>query len=129
MRNYEQLRKSELAGDRFLFYNIGQLSYSEVAIYEYMNKFGELFDKQFLIILGACILVILILLYLWQSWQIIHLERKIAETRKRVVPIKERYKELWIEAIRAFSLSRIERIAKQRLGMVEPELKAGQDSS
>lgn len=75
--------------------------------------------------LGIILILIAItffsLLYLWQSWERINLSQKIRELEEKLAPLEEKHKRLEIEVIRAFSLDRIERIAKNKLGMVIPD--------
>ncbi|MFP4588849.1 MAG: cell division protein FtsL [Candidatus Bipolaricaulota bacterium] len=74
-----------------------------------------------LLILGLLLLVtFLIMLYLWQSWQEIHLNREIARVKEEIAPIREKNRDLRIKVSRNFSPARIERIAKEKLDMKEP---------
>jgi cell division protein FtsL len=81
------------------------------------------FKNKAIVVLVLILLTALIMLWLWQSWQEIRLTREIRETKEGLVPVEERNKELRIRVIEIFSLDRIERIAKSKLGMVEPEIK------
>ncbi len=64
----------------------------------------------------------LIFLYLWQGWQVIYLQRRVSDLEDKLIPLEERKKELQLEVARYYSYERIERIAKERLGMIEPGL-------
>jgi cell division protein FtsL len=64
----------------------------------------------------------LIFLYLWQGWQVIYLQRRVSDLEDELIPLEERKKELQLEVARYYSYERIERIAKERLGMIEPDL-------
>ncbi|MFP4136130.1 MAG: septum formation initiator family protein [Candidatus Acetothermia bacterium] len=74
------------------------------------------------LVLAALVILSLIFLYLWQGWQVIYLQRRVDELDESVVPLRERKKELLMDRARYFSYERIERIAKERLGMVEPRI-------
>lgn len=69
----------------------------------------------------ALLVMALVFLYLWQEWQIIHLQRKIDHLDESLTPLRERKKQLLIDEARYFSYERIERLARQRLGMVAPQ--------
>ena len=75
------------------------------------------------------ILLSLIFLYLWQGWQVIYLQRRVSELEGELIPLRERKRELQERIARYFSYERIERIAKERLGMVEPEIKEEEPDS
>ncbi len=68
------------------------------------------------------LVVALIFLYLWQTWRVIYLQREVNGLQEDLVPIQERKRELQLQVARYFSYKRIERIAKERLNMVEPEI-------
>ncbi len=70
----------------------------------------------------SLVVLFIILLYLWQGWQVIFLQRRVTELEEELIPLREKKRELQLEVIRHFSYRRIERIAKERLGMVEPEI-------
>ncbi|MFB6291271.1 MAG: septum formation initiator family protein [Candidatus Bipolaricaulia bacterium] len=81
-------------------------------------------------VLAATLIILsLILLYLWQGWQVIYLQRRVSKLEEKIIPLEERRKELKTMIARYFSYERIERIAKERLGMVEPEITKGGSSS
>ena len=86
-----------------------------------MNISEPLKNKS-LVFVVLIVFTALIMLWLWQSWQEIKLTRNIREEADELAPIEERNKELRIKVIEAYSLDRIERIAKNRLDMVEPEI-------
>lgn len=75
------------------------------------------------IFLVALVGLSLIFLYLWQGWRVIYLQQRISELDDRLTPLRERKKELLLDKARYFRYERIERIAKERLGMIEPEIK------
>lgn len=64
----------------------------------------------------------LVFLYLWQGWRVIHLQQKVSDLDEELTPLREQKKELQLQKARYFSYERIERIAKERLGMVEPKI-------
>jgi len=84
-----------------------------------MNKFPTWLQ----VVTATLIILLLIFLYLWQGWQVIYLQRRVSQLEEELVPLSERKKELQLMVARYFSFDRIERIAKERLGMVEPEIK------
>lgn len=63
----------------------------------------------------------LITLYLWQTWKVIDLRRKAEKLEEEMAPLVEKNRNLRVKVIRAFSLERIERVAKEKLGMKRPE--------
>jgi len=69
----------------------------------------------------------LIFLYLWQTWRVIYLQRRIRSIERNLVPIRERRNDLRLRVSRYFSYERIERVAKERLNMIEPEITAEDD--
>lgn len=77
----------------------------------------------FRISLVVVIVVALIFLYLWQTWRVIYLQRRVNNLERELVPIEERKKDLQLQVARYFSYERIERIARERLGMIEPQVK------
>lgn len=81
-------------------------------------------------VLAATLVILsLIFLYLWQGWQVIYLRRRVSELEEELIPLRERKRELQIAVARYFSYERIEKIAKERLGMVEPEIRAEDGNS
>lgn len=81
-------------------------------------------------VLAATLIILsLVFLYLWQGWQVIYLQRRVSELEEELTPLRERKRELQIAVARYFSYDRIERIAKERLGMVEPEIKEEEPNS
>lgn len=70
------------------------------------------------------VLTLLVMFYLWQGWQVIHLRQEIDRLKEELVPVEERNRELRITYWEIFSLDRIERIARERLDMVEPRLES-----
>jgi len=84
-----------------------------------MNKFPTWLQ----VVAATLIILLLIFLYLWQGWQVIYLQRRVSQLEEELVPLKERKRELQLMIARYFSFDRIERIAKERLGMVEPEIR------
>ncbi len=75
------------------------------------------------IFLVALVGLSLIFLYLWQGWRVIYLQRRISELDDQLTPLRERKKQLLLDKARYFRYERVERIAKERLGMIEPEIK------
>lgn len=75
------------------------------------------------IFLIALVGLSLIFLYLWQGWRVIYLQQRISELDEQLTPLRERKRQLLLERARYFTYERVERIAKDRLGMVEPEVK------
>ena len=74
------------------------------------------------VFVATLIILSLIFLYLWQGWQEIYLQRRVGELEEELIPLKEQKRELQLRKARYFSYDRVERIAKERLGMVEPEI-------
>ncbi|MBS3765974.1 cell division protein FtsL [Candidatus Bipolaricaulota bacterium] len=81
------------------------------------------------LVLLTLIVLSLIFLYLWQGWQVIYLQRRVDQLDEELKPLRERKKELLMDRARYFSYERIERIAKERLGMVEPEISEEKETS
>jgi len=75
------------------------------------------------IFLVAVVALSLIFLYLWQGWRVIYLQQRISELDEQLTPLRERKRQLLLDKARYFTYERVERIAKERLGMVEPEIK------
>lgn len=82
----------------------------------------KLLPRWLKLVLSTLIVLLLVFLYLWQGWQIIYLQRRVDELDEELTPLRERKKELLMDRARYFSYERIERVAKDRLGMVEPEI-------
>ena len=61
-------------------------------------------------------------LYVWQTTQIRDLTARCNSVREDLVKAEEVNRTLQFEIEQAFSLERIERIARERLGMVEPSV-------
>lgn len=61
------------------------------------------------------------LLQLWQSWRYLEALNELYRSRTRVEALRAERDRLLFEVGRAFSLERIERIARERLGMTRPE--------
>lgn len=90
-----------------------------------MNRFPT-----WLRVLTVTLIVLsLIFLYLWQGWQVIYLQQRVSDLEEELIPLRERKRELQIMVARYFSFDRIERIAKDRLGMVEPEISEEDENS
>lgn len=73
--------------------------------------------------IGLAIIILvtmLLLLYSWQSWQMTHLNSKLIDAKEQVEKLKEEKMILQFKVNQAFSLKRVERLAKD-LGMIEPE--------
>lgn len=73
--------------------------------------------------IGLAIIIgvtMLLLLYSWQSWQITHLNSKLIDEKEQVEKLKDEKMILQFKVNQAFSLERVERLAKD-LGMIEPE--------
>ncbi len=81
------------------------------------------------VLTATLIILSLIFLYLWQGWQVIYLRRRVSELEEELIPLRERKRELQIAVAHYFSYERIEKIAKERLGMVEPEIRAEDDNT
>lgn len=77
----------------------------------------------------SLVVLSLVFLYLWQGWQVINLQQRVSNLDESLTPLREQKKELQLERARYFSYERIERIAKKRLGMVEPEIKRKKDTT
>lgn len=77
----------------------------------------------------ALVILSLVFLYLWQGWQVIHLQQRVTELDEKLIPLREQKKELQLQKARYFSYERIERIAKERLGMEEPKIREEESES
>ena len=75
-----------------------------------------------LIIAGAVLLSGLCLLYLWQGTAILSLTAERESAKQTLASIQEVNRYLEFQVDRAFSLERIERIARTQLGMDDPEI-------
>jgi len=69
------------------------------------------------------VITTLMLLYLWQSWQLIYLSGELLRSKEALELLESRNELLRLEVSKAFSLERIQRLAKGRLGMEEPAIK------
>lgn len=74
-------------------------------------------------IIALIFLTTLLLLYLWQGWQMSFLTGQLARSRAELELLEAKKGALLLEVAKVFSLERIESIAKSRLGMVEPKVK------
>lgn len=74
-------------------------------------------------IIALIFITTLLLLYLWQGWQISFLTGRLAILREELEILEAQKEMLLLEVAKVFSLKRIESIAKNRLGMIEPKLK------
>ena len=73
--------------------------------------------------LAVAVLVIgLSFLYVWQTTQIRDLTARCNSVRSELIEVEEIDRTLQFEIERAFSLERISKIARERLGMVEPSV-------
>ncbi|MEA3356570.1 MAG: hypothetical protein U9Q23_04450 [Candidatus Bipolaricaulota bacterium] len=72
------------------------------------------------VILIATVVALLCLLYLWQGARIRELTAQVEGIREESVAIGEVNRWLEFQIGKAFSLERVARIARDRLGMVEP---------
>lgn len=84
------------------------------------SKRRLLTSKQTLILLLLIVVTLLLLLYSWQSWQMVHLSSKLIEAEEKAKQLEEERMILQFKVNQAFSLERIERLAKGKLGMIEP---------
>ncbi len=86
------------------------------------NTWGELSTAHKAAI-GAIILLIFVLLffYSWQSWQITHLNSRLLDIKKKVGKLEDEKMALQFKVDQAFRLGRVEKVAKEEIGMVEPE--------
>lgn len=75
-----------------------------------------------MVIAGSIVIAALALLYLWQGWQLAHLQAQLAAREELIAKLEAQVELLRLQAEQAFSLKRIELLAKTLLGMVEPEL-------
>lgn len=89
-----------------------------------MKKLPSLLQLSIVLLL----VVALTFLYLWQTWRVIYLQRQVSQIEETLTPLRERKKDLQIKVAQYFSYERIERIAKERLKMVEPEITAEPES-
>ncbi len=60
-------------------------------------------------------------LQLWQSWRYLEALNEFHRAQTRVEALRTERDRLLFEVARAFSLERVERIARERLGMTRPE--------
>ncbi len=67
-------------------------------------------------------LAALAMLYLWQGWELAHLQAQLAAREALVQELEAQVDLLHLQVEQAFSLKRVELLAKTLLGMVEPEL-------
>lgn len=77
----------------------------------------------------ALVVLTLVFLYLWQGWQVIHLQQRVSELDEELTPLREQKKKLQLQEARYFSYERIERVAKERFGMIEPEIREEESES
>ena len=63
----------------------------------------------------------LALLQLWQSWRYLETLNELHRTQTRAEALRAERDRLLFEVARAFSLERVERIARERLGMTRPD--------
>jgi len=68
------------------------------------------------LVAGLCVV------YVWQGTRIHELTARRTAAAARLVEVEERNRELRFQIEQAFSLERISRIARQQLGMVEPDI-------
>jgi cell division protein FtsL len=61
-------------------------------------------------------------LYLWQSWSLLELSTQISDRRIRLVKLQQEIENLEYTVSSTFTLERIRQVAKEQLGMVEPEI-------
>jgi cell division protein FtsL len=74
------------------------------------------------LVLGALVvLAVLALFYLWQSWQWVYWLNELHQAQAELDDLRAERDRLLFEVGRAFSLERIERIARETLGMYRPE--------
>lgn len=69
------------------------------------------------------VITTLMLLYLWQSWQLIYLSGELSRSREALELLESRNELLKLDVAKAFSLERIQKLALGRLGMEEPRIK------
>lgn len=79
--------------------------------------------RRAIILIVSIVITTLALLYLWQSWQLAHLNAQLQVHRAILEKLKDQNELLQFKIEQAFSLERIERVAKEKLEMVEPSLK------
>jgi len=75
-----------------------------------------------LVVAGALVISGLCLLYLWQGTAILSLTAQRESARAALTSIEEVNRFLEFEVDRAFSLARVERIARGKLHMQEPKV-------
>ncbi|MFQ5795555.1 MAG: septum formation initiator family protein [Candidatus Bipolaricaulia bacterium] len=61
------------------------------------------------------------LIYLWQSWEHRQLVQRVRIGQESLTRLQAEHQQLEFELAQYHSLDRIERIARERLGMAEPE--------
>jgi cell division protein FtsL len=73
------------------------------------------------LLLGLVVVVALSLVYLWQSWRWISAYNELQEVRAQLEATEAERERLRFRVERAFSLERVERIAREQLDMTRPE--------
>ncbi len=78
-------------------------------------------SQRHLLILGLVIVVALSLVFLWQSWRWVAAYNELQEAQAQLEATEAEHKRARFEVERAFSLERIERIAREELNMTRPD--------
>ena len=73
------------------------------------------------LLVSLLLIAALALAYLWVSWQWVYTLNELHKARAELQALQAERDRLLFEVGRAFSLERIERIARERLGMYRPE--------
>lgn len=90
---------------------------------EERNEAPFLTRKRLALLLALLAITTLALLQLWQSWRYLEALNELHETQTRVEALQAERDRLLLEVARAFSLERVEKIARERLGMTRPKPK------
>lgn len=81
----------------------------------------RLASRRWLLLVGLLLVAALALAYLWVSWQWVYTLNELHKARAELQALQAERDRLLFEIGRAFSLERIEKIARERLGMYRPE--------
>jgi len=78
-------------------------------------------SQRHLLVLGLVIVLAVSLVFLWQSWRWVAAYNELQEAQTQLEAAEAEHRRKRFEVERAFSLERIERIAKEQLNMSRPE--------
>ena len=72
------------------------------------------------VVAGGLVVTLAALFFIWQRYQFVHLGFEVSELRRRHAVLEERLEPLEVEAEYLSRPERIERLARERLGMRTP---------